>query len=169
VPATKLLVAGYLLDEHRPYLKEIENRVREWGLAGEYRYAGAPDRAGKLALLQEMDVFSVPAVYAEPKGLSLLEAMASGLPIVQPRRGAFTEIVERTGGGVLVAPDDPDALADALFALVTDRRRAGELGACGTENVRKHYSKERMAEAAERAYGEFLGTRPAAARSGARS
>ena len=85
VPPTKLLVAGYMLDEHRGYLKEIETRIREWGLAGEYRYAGAPDRAGKLALLQEMDVFSVPAVYAEPKGLSLLEAMASGLPIVQPR------------------------------------------------------------------------------------
>ena len=103
--------------------------MREWGLAGEFRYAGAPDRAGKIALLQEMDVFSVPAVYAEPKGLSLLEAMASGVPVVQPRRGAFTEIVERTGGGVLVAPDDPDALADALLALLTDRARAGALGA----------------------------------------
>jgi glycosyltransferase involved in cell wall biosynthesis len=161
VPPTRLLVAGYLLDEHRGYLKEIEARLKEWGLAGEYRYAGSPDRAGKLALLQEMDVFSVPAVYAEPKGLSLLEAMASGLPIVQPRRGAFTEIVERTGGGVLVAPDDPDALAGALLALLTDRTRAGELGDRGAENVRRHYTKERMAEAAEQAYGEFLAARHA--------
>ena len=167
VPPTKLLVAGYLLDEHRGYLKEIEARLRESGLAGEYRYAGAPDRAGKLTLLQEMDVFSVPAVYAEPKGLSLLEAMASGLPIVQPRRGAFTEIVERTGGGVLVAPDDPDALADALLALLTDRARAGALGTRGAEGVRNVYTKERMAEAAELACGEFLAAR-STARPGAR-
>ena len=168
VPPTKLLVAGYLLDEHRGYLKEIDTRIRDWGLAGEYRYDGAPDRAGKLALLQEMDVFSVPAVYAEPKGLSLLEAMASGVPIVQPRRGAFTEIVERTGGGVLVAPDDPDALADALLALVTDRARAGALGTRGAEGVRNFYTKERMAEAAELAYNEFLAAR-AAPRHGARN
>jgi glycosyltransferase involved in cell wall biosynthesis len=169
VPPTRLLVAGYMLDEHRSYLKDVETRIREWGLAGEYRYAGAPDRAGKLALLQEMDVFSVPAVYAEPKGLSLLEAMASGVPIVQPRRGAFTEIVERTGGGVLVAPDDTDALADALLALLTDRQRAGELAARGAEGVRAAYTKERMAEAAEQAYAEFMAPRPAVARHGARN
>ena len=45
---------------------------------------------------------SVPATYDEPKGVSLLEAMACGVPVVQPRRGAFTEIVEKTGGGLLV-------------------------------------------------------------------
>ncbi len=105
VPATRLLAAGYLLNEHRDYLASVEQRLRDWGLASEFTYAGAPDRAGKIALLRQMDVFSVPAVYAEPKGLSLLEAMANGVPIVQPRHGAFTEIVTRTGGGILVAPE----------------------------------------------------------------
>ena len=54
----------------------------------------------------------------------LLEAMASGVPVVQPRRGAFTEIVEKTGGGLLVAPDDPAALADGLYALWQRSRAA---------------------------------------------
>ena len=116
-----MLAAGYLLNEHRDYLSSIEQRLRDWGLASEFTYAGAPDREGKIARLREMDVFSMPAIYAEPKGLSLLEAMANGVPIVQPRRGAFTEIIERTGGGVLVPPDDPVALADALHALLLDR------------------------------------------------
>ncbi len=62
---------------------------------------------GKLAFLRSIDVLSVPATYDEPKGVFLLEAMASGVPVVQPRRGAFTEVVEKTGGGLLVAPDDP--------------------------------------------------------------
>jgi len=107
-----------------------------------------------------MDVFSMPAIYAEPKGLSLLEAMANGVPIVQPRRGAFTEIVERTGGGVLVPPDDPAALADALHALLLDRDRAAALGRAGAAGVRQHYSAEHMAAAAEQVYEEMMVKRP---------
>jgi glycosyltransferase involved in cell wall biosynthesis len=159
-PPTRLLAAGYLLNEHRDYLSSIEQRMRDWGLGADFTYAGAPDREGKIALLREMDVFSMPAIYAEPKGLSLLEAMANGVPIVQPRRGAFTEIVERTGGGVLVPPDDPAALADALHALLLDRDRAAALGRAGAAGVRQHYSAEHMAAAAEKVYEEMMVKRP---------
>ena len=76
-------------------------------------------------------MLSVPATYDEPKGMFLLEAMASGVPVVQPRRGAFTEVVEKTGGGLLVTPDDPDSLADGLHALWSDRDRARALGPPG--------------------------------------
>ena len=113
----------------------------------EFTYRGAVDRDGKLAFLQTLDVLSVPATYDEPKGMFLLEAMASGVPVVQPRRGAFTEIVEKTGGGLLVAPDDPEALADGLVP------RCGRtaswpttLGARGFDGVRAHYSVARSAD-----------------------
>jgi len=152
VPQTRLLAAGYMLNEHRQYFAGIQRDIGAWGLAEEFHYAGAPDRAGKIALYQQMDVFSMPATYAEPKGFTLIEAMANGIPIVQPTRGAFTEIVQRTGGGVLVKPDDPDALADALLGLLVDRARAAELGRAGAEGVRRHYTVERMAEAAEAVY-----------------
>ncbi len=72
--------------------------------------------------------------------------MASGVPIVQPRRGAFTEIVEKTGGGLLVAPDDPDALADGLYALWRDRGLAETLGQRGFKGVREHYDVARSAD-----------------------
>jgi glycosyltransferase involved in cell wall biosynthesis len=157
VPATRLLAGGYLLEEHRAYLKEITSQFARWGLAEQFQYGGAPDRAGKIAMLHQMDVMSMPATYAEPKGLSLLEAMANGVPVVQPRRGAFPEIIERTGGGLLVEPDDPDALADALLALLTDRERAATLGRTGAEGVRRYYSVAEMASAAERAYGSIAG------------
>jgi glycosyltransferase involved in cell wall biosynthesis len=75
--------------------------------------------------------------------------MASGRPVVVPDRGAFREIVTRTGGGVLVAPDDPDALADGLFALLTDRARAAELARAGAEGVRRLYGVDMMATQAE--------------------
>ena len=94
--------------------------------AHEFTYRGAVDRDGKLAFLRSLDVLSVPATYDEPKGVFLLEAMASGVPVVQPRRGAFTEIVEKTGGGLLVAPDDPSALADGIVPAVAGPRAGGD-------------------------------------------
>jgi glycosyltransferase involved in cell wall biosynthesis len=153
VPPTRLLAGGYMLNEHQPYFDGITRQMQEWGLAGEFRYAGAPDRAGKIALFRDMDVMSMPATYDEPKGFTLIEAMANGVPVVQPDRGAFREIVQRTGGGLLVTRDDPDALADGLLALLTDRTRAAELARAGADGVRRHYSVETMAAAAERVYG----------------
>jgi glycosyltransferase involved in cell wall biosynthesis len=153
----RLLAGGYLLDEHRGYFADVTRKMGQWGLGQEFRYAGAPDRAGKIALMHEMDVFSMPATYDEPKGMSVLEAMANGVPVVQPRRGAFTEIVERTGGGLLVPPDDPDALAEALQALLADRTRAEALGAAGAAGIRQHYDVARMAETAEAVYRELAG------------
>jgi len=76
----------------------------------------------------------------------LLEAMASGVPVVQPRRGAFTEIVEQTGGGLLVAPDDAVALGDALYSLWSDRTHAERLGQRGFEGVRTYYSIARSTD-----------------------
>ena len=87
-------------------------------------------------------MLSVPATYDEPKGFSLLEAMASGVPVVQPRRGAFSEIVEKTGGGLLVEPDDRRALRDGLAASGTTRTLRDELGRRGREGVRQHYTVE---------------------------
>jgi glycosyltransferase involved in cell wall biosynthesis len=141
-----LEAAGYLAPAQQGYLDEVRRTLEMAGLAREFTYRGVVDRDAKLAFLQTLDVFSVPAPYDEPKGVFLLEAMASGVPVVQPRRGAFTEIVENTGGGLLVAPDDPAALADGLYALWADRARAAMLGERGFEGVRRHYSIARSTD-----------------------
>ena len=129
------------------------------GYGGEFSYHGAVDRKGKLAFLHELDVLSVPATYDEPKGMFLLEAMASGVPVVQPRRGAFTEVVEKTGGGLLVTPDDTDSLADGLHALWSDRDRARALGRQAFEGVRAHYSIQQSAARLIQVYQATLGER----------
>jgi len=113
----RLRAAGYLARAHQSYLDDVRRFLERHHVAAEFSYEGELDRAGKLAFLRRLDVLSVPATYDEPKGLFLLEAMASGVPVVQPRRGGFTEIVERTGGGLLVERDDPEALAGGLYAL----------------------------------------------------
>src|SRR5258708_33766196 len=92
----------------------MKRDIEKAGLGEELEYHGAVDRNGKLSFLKTLDALSVPAPYDEPKGVFLLEAMGVGVPVVQPRRGAFTEIVEKTGGGLLVPPGDPQALAGAV-------------------------------------------------------
>jgi glycosyltransferase involved in cell wall biosynthesis len=92
-------------------------------------------------------VLSVPTPYDEPKGVFLLEAMASGVPVVQPRRGSFTEVVEKTGGGLLVAPDDAAALADGLYELWKNAGLRRALADRAFAGVRTHYSIQRSADA----------------------
>ncbi|MGA2132225.1 MAG: glycosyltransferase family 4 protein [Bryobacteraceae bacterium] len=148
-----LEVAGYLAPEHRAYLHGIERRMKQAGLDHEFRYRGTLDRPHKIDFLRNLDVLSVPATYDEPKGLFLLEAMANGVPVVQPRRGAFTEIVEQSGGGILVAPDDAAALAHGIFSLWKDPALLETLSKRGVAGVREHYSAARMAERALAVYG----------------
>jgi glycosyltransferase involved in cell wall biosynthesis len=142
----RLEVAGYLGAAHQGYLNDVRQALEAAGLGGEFTYHGTVDRAGKLAFLGSLDVLSVPATYDEPKGMFLLEAMARGVPVVQPRRGAFTEIVDRTRGGLLVRPDDPAALADGIYTLWNDRPLRARLASDGFSGVREHYSIARSTD-----------------------
>jgi glycosyltransferase involved in cell wall biosynthesis len=152
----RLEAAGYLLPEHQGYLDGIRGRLREWGLDREFRYHGTLDREDKIAFLKTLDVMSAPSPYAEPKGLYVLEALANGVPCVQPRHGAFPEVLDRTGGGVLFEPNDPGDLADRLLELASDREATRALGLRGAEGVREHHS---IAQMATRALAVYEGVR----------
>jgi glycosyltransferase involved in cell wall biosynthesis len=147
-----LEAAGYLAPEHRAYLHGVEKQIADAGFADQFRYHGELDRDSKMEFLRGLDVFSVPCTYDEEKGLPALEAMSAGVPVVQPRRGAFTEMVERTHGGILVKPDDPVSLAEGILRLWEDRDLAADLGRRGALGVREHYSAARMAARALEAY-----------------
>ena len=157
VPPSRLVAAGYLAPEHRDYFDGIVKQMAAWGLEQEFHYHGELDRDQKIAFLHELDVLSVPATYDEPKGIFLFEAMACGVPVVQPRRGAFPEILEATGGGLLVEPDDPEALADGLVALWRDPSLRAAMAAAGQAGVREHYHVGRMADAVESVFREITG------------
>jgi glycosyltransferase involved in cell wall biosynthesis len=154
-----LEVAGYLAPEHHAYLARIEGQMKDAGLAHEFRYRGAVDRNHKIDFLRNLDILCVPSTYDEPKGLFLLEAMANGVPFVQPRRGAFPEILEKTGGGILVEPDDTAKLAEGILSLWNNRPLVEELGRRASEGVREHYSAARMAARALEVYGNIAAAR----------
>jgi glycosyltransferase involved in cell wall biosynthesis len=156
LPPSKLLAAGYLPPEHKPYLGGIAETLRAAGLGDEFVYRGAVERARKVQFFHDIDVLSVPSPYHEPKGLYLLEAMACGVPVVQPNHGAFPEMIERTGGGLLAKSDSGADVADALYDVWQDPARAAEMGRRGAAGVRRHYTVTHMAERVLGIYRETI-------------
>jgi glycosyltransferase involved in cell wall biosynthesis len=145
VPGLRMVAAGVALQEDRPLLDALRSRLQAEGLSHRAEFHVDVSRARKLALLARMNVLSVPALYGESFGLYLLEALASGVPVVQPRAGAFEEIVAATGGGVCTEPTVAD-LADAIEALLLDPPRAQAHADAGRRAVRERFHAGRMAE-----------------------
>ncbi len=163
LPPSRLVAAGYMAPEHKPYLERIAESLRAAGLGDEFVYRGAVDRAKKVQFFHDIDVLSVPSGYREPKGLYLLEAMACGVPVVQPNHGAFPEMLARTGGGLLAKSEAGADVADTIHELWKDPVKAAALGRAGAEGVRRHYTVQHMAEGVLKAYVEAgLETRPQA-------
>ncbi|HEY3174276.1 MAG TPA: glycosyltransferase family 4 protein [Candidatus Polarisedimenticolia bacterium] len=147
-----LRAAGYLGPKDRPWFTELRARIAEWGLDDRFEYLGEIDRAGKIGFLSGLDVLSVPATYPESKGLSVLEALANGVPVVQPRDGSFPEMIEATGGGVLFEPGSAEGLAAALGSLMEDPSGRRAMGERGREAVHRLFSDEVMARETLKVY-----------------
>ena len=135
VPGLRLQVAGAMAGKDGLYVTTLKGRLGRFSPDAEF--LPNLDRQQKLEFLRGATVFSVPATYGEAFGLYLLEAWASGVPVVQPRHAAFPELLARTGGGLLCEPDDPEALAMALQQLLLDPAKTRELGEAGRRGARQ--------------------------------
>lgn len=145
VKGLRLCLGGTVTPGDEAFLVKIKAHLRAHHLLESVEFFANVDRKTKQDFFRSLSVLSVPATYGEAFGLYLLEAWASGVPVVQPRHGAFPELLEATGGGVLCEPGDPAALADALEALLLNPEQRCELGARGRQAVLKDFSVERMA------------------------
>jgi glycosyltransferase involved in cell wall biosynthesis len=142
-----LKVAGWLGPANQDYAHRQWDKLDRAGLASDFQFLGSVDRAGKLRFLSEIDLLSVPTEFLEPKGLYALEALAAGVPVVQPAHGAFPELIQQTGGGRLFRPLDADDLAEALFNLVDDSTLRLRLGQTGQRFVHQPRNSQSMAAA----------------------
>ena len=138
VPRARLLLAG------PPAPPPLPERVF---YLGDVSFTELP------ALLAQTSVVALPTL-REPFGLALLDAMACAVPVVATRVEAVPEIVEDGGTGLLVPPGDPEALADALVALLADPARARALGQRGRERVAERFLWRHAAARLDRALAE---------------
>ncbi|MBM82724.1 MAG: hexosyltransferase [Planctomycetaceae bacterium] len=143
-PNCRLLAGGYLGKRDEQYA--LETFISAADLGDAFQYIGSPEsHEEKVKFLKSLDVLSVPTDYLEPKGISILEAIANGVPVVQPRHGAFPELIEATGGGLLYEPNDVESHVRCLEELMEDTERRRKIAAAGHQRVRELYSPEVLA------------------------
>ena len=142
----QLHVAGYLGKKDEPYLEELVNQIQDAGLSNSFVHHGEVTRTQKIDFLNQLHVFSVPTVYRESKGLSIIESLANGVPVVQPHHGTFPEMIDATGGGLLVAPESPESLAMGIMELLNDAEQREHLGETGKINTHQKFNDTAVAD-----------------------
>jgi len=150
LPDIRVLIVGD--GPRRPFLEDFAGRL---GILNRVHFMGeVDDIRAPLAL---MDVFVFPSRWPEAFGLSLIEAMAAGKPVVAIRNGAVPEIVRDGVDGLLVDPEDVQGLAQGIARLLNDRALAGRLAQEAQRRVRERFTIERMATEVEQVYREVVG------------
>jgi glycosyltransferase involved in cell wall biosynthesis len=155
-PDLQLVAGGYVSRAYKTYMDGIRKKISDNKLEDRIKLLGTLERADKLNFFQQIDAFSVPAPYREPKGISILEALASGVPVVQPDHGAYPEWVNATQGGLLHRPNDPVDLAEKLATLLRDTNLRKRLGQQGRQGIFAKFSSERMASATLDVFRQLL-------------
>ena len=153
--ALKLKVTGGRTKEDRLVAVRAEKRIAEAGVANSIEFVWSFDRASRIEFLKSLSVLSVPSAQGEAFGLHIVEALACGVPVVQPRSGAYPELVEGTNGGVLCEAGSVDSLASALEPLLLNPDEAKRLGAIGRESAGRMFSTDAVVEGMMKLYAEM--------------
>jgi glycosyltransferase involved in cell wall biosynthesis len=140
----KLKIGGGCGPSDEPMVEAARQRLKSKGLLGAVEFFPNVTRPEKIRFLESLDVFCTPALYGEAFGLYVIEAMAAGVPVVEPRDAAFPEIIEATGGGIVTEPN-PSGLAEGIESLILDPTAARALGAAGQRAVFEKFNADRMA------------------------
>ena len=151
--------ARFLLFGRGPRQEDVARRVAESGLGQVVLLPGF--REDLPSLLPCMDLLVHPATM-EGLGVILLQAAASGLPVVATKAGGIPEAVEDGKTGILVPPGDPTSLARAVTTLLTDAVKAREMGEAGRKRIREQFSIHGMVEGNLDVYRELLAESPTA-------
>lgn len=146
IPQLKLKIGGGCGPADEAFVQRMRDRLHERALLGDAEFHPNLSRQDKQTFLRSLSVLSVPAQFGEAFGFYVIEAMAAGVPVVQPRCASFPELIEATGGGMLYDPQEPKSLATALEKMLHNPSQAKLLGLNAREAVRENFSIIKMAE-----------------------
>jgi glycosyltransferase involved in cell wall biosynthesis len=154
-PQIKLKVGGAFTPVDEKYVADLKARLDSAGCLGRVEFLPNLDFTEKMHFFRDLTVFSVPAIYGEAFGLYVIEALASGVPVVQPDSGAFPELIRETQGGLICRADDAVSLADDLERVIGDPELREKLSLRGMNSVRQSYQAGAMAARFEELMGSM--------------
>ena len=144
-PPPALLLGGTLTALDKPVLAKACKRLAEAGVSDQLEVHPNMALEDKQAFLRRLSVLCVPVQISESFGLYAVEAMASGVPVVAPHRGALPEVLEATGGGIVVEDDSPEPLAAAIGDLLLDTPKREALARAGRAAAIAKFGSDTMA------------------------
>ena len=153
----KLVLTGGSTGEDKKFLKNLRQKIRAAGLADCVEFQADFEDEGRREFFRKVSLVSVPVLNGEAFGLYLLESMASGVPVVQPALGAFPEIIGETCGGIVYAPNEPEALADALARTLRNPPQMAGMSESAIRGVREHFNIFTHAEELVAVYRKVIG------------
>lgn len=151
-----LKITGGKTDDDTHFIKEQKHKIANAGLTGHVDWVEEFDGEERMNFYDTVRLISVPVLNGEAFGLYQLEAMASGIPMVQPALGAFPEVINSTGGGLIYTPNDAEHLAGALASLVLDEEKLMTLSAAGIQGVKDHFDIHQQAKKMVDVYEKVL-------------
>jgi glycosyltransferase involved in cell wall biosynthesis len=151
VPELRVRVVGH---EELSTVAELRAYAASRGVAERVCFEGFRDDVA--TVLRELDLFVLPSLW-EGFGLVLLEAMAAGRPVVATNVGPIPEVVADGETGLLVPPGRPEALAEAIVRVLTDRPLAERLGRAGRARAEREFGLDRMVDRTDALYRQLLG------------
>ncbi len=141
----QLKATGGITGADKAFVASLQKKLERHGMQRDVEFLSDFERPKRHDFLRLISVLSVPVVRGEAFGVFILEALAFGVPVVQPNTGAFPELVNDTGGGLVYDIDEKNGLANALTGLLLDPARAIEFGQKGRTAVSARYGIDRMA------------------------
>jgi len=152
----RLRATGGCTTADRPFVESVRTKLRRHGFEDSVDFLFEFQRADRREFLRTVSVLCIPVPHGEAFGIQLIEAMASGVPVVQPRAGAYPEIIEATRGGILYDPERSGALVEALQSLLRDPEHARALGQRGRAAVLERFGINREARDVLNVYAAVL-------------
>ncbi len=147
------LTGGYTSDD-KPFVNKLMERISEHGFAQDVRVFKDFRKDNRIKFLKSLTLLSVPVPTGEAFGAYQVEALAAGVPVVQPNVGCYPEFVETTKGGVIYEPNTGEKLAAAIASLLSDQEKVRKLGEHGRGVVLMRFSMDQMAKSVERIYND---------------
>ncbi|MBN2416709.1 glycosyltransferase family 4 protein [bacterium] len=152
----ELYLTGGYTGEDKPFIRAQLKKLKKAGVQHSAVIFENFHREQRVAFLRHLTLLSVPVIAGEAFGAYQIEALAAGVPIVQPNVGCYPEFIKATGGGVIYEQNDGVHLAEAAAALLSDPEKLRALGAAGKKAVREKFTMQNMAEGIEGVYHKVL-------------